>query len=208
MLKQVFIVFFSLFITCVSYAQLSVDTLVIANSKFPIKRAKTYIHQWGKLALPCEYEELEKTINVFYKSDADTVYGIYSEDKFGGDVVVAVLNNSYDTSRVKYTRVEGFIDTVYIKLSEFKKLKPFIKSKKGNVNFFRAEVYALKNDSLTSYSHYLRPNGDIFSFWADTWFSVASDEDIKRTTFIVKDLYYRKGLTTYYFNREFIVIVK
>lgn len=207
-MKQILIVFLSLFITCVSYAQLSVDTLVIAGNKFSIKKIPTYIYPWAKLPLPCEYEKLDNSVSLQYKTDADTTYGVTHEYEFGGDLLIAVMGKSNDTSDIKYIHLNNFLDTFVVSKNNLGTLKPYIKSKNDTIRFFCAKVSGLKDGCLTIYDHELRPYGDIFSFWADSWGKNVTKEDLTKTTFIVEDIYYRKGLTTYYFNRQFIVIVK
>lgn len=111
--------------------------MVIAGGKFPIKKIPTYIYPWAKLPLPCEYEKLDNTVSLQYKTDADTTYGVKQEYEFGGDILITVMSKSKDTSDVKYIHLNNFLDTFVVSKNDLGTLKPYIKSKSDTILFLR-----------------------------------------------------------------------
>ncbi|MDP2387246.1 MAG: hypothetical protein Q8M29_12790 [Bacteroidota bacterium] len=205
---RVTIVFLFQLFSLIAFSQ--IDTLVIVDRKFPLTKGS--IHNGsgrsGSVSLPIEYQKLDNELIVSYKIHSDSSYGIFYEETYPSIIEVKMRELSLDTNKAKHHYLNNFLDTIIIKSEELGKLQPYIKSEKNNAHFISSVTYTLRNDTLTKYYHDNMLEGNIFNHWDMWWNKDAIIKEIKSTTFFVEELYYRRGLTTYYLDRKSIIIAK
>ncbi len=211
-MKKLIITNFLLTIIFSSFSQVKVDTLIIGSKKYPLKKTKIFrVYQTGLIDLPSEYKKFKDynkktTVDFKFKSDTTDAISVLED---GSEVWVkkyGSCNNSYSD---KYINLFSFADTVKVTYKEFSTLKPYIKTSDSRIYFYSSKISCIYNDTLNEVAHRNMTNGDIFAYWHS--YQTLSDSEInkiKQTTFILQDLYYLKKYSTFYLDREFIIIVK
>lgn len=198
-------------LTFVSFGQNNSDTLFIANEKFPIIRTKTFLNGYSStIDLPSEYKQIKSEISFQYNSDSDSTYHV-SYDDSGNQITVVVVgsdpcSSSQNNKRMYY--LNSFLDTLRIKAKDFGRQKPYIKSKSKKIFFCSSRVDVIRNDTIQSVHHDPISDGKVFSYWDDNYGDQRINYDFSKSSkYILRDLYYRKGEATYYFDRTFVILL-
>lgn len=193
------------------FGQLSEDTLFIANKKYPLTRTKTFLNgRSGTVDLPSEYKEIKSDLTFLYNKDNDSTYMISYDNEGNQYTVIASGPDSCSLRRKDKLiyHLYSFIDTIKIKVKEFGPQRPFIKSKNKKIYFCSSKIDVIKNDTISCVKHDPIPDGRVFSFWDDGYQAKEADYNFrKQAKYILKDLYYRKGDATYFFDRTFVIVL-
>lgn len=179
--------------------------------KYCLKKTKIFHpFQSGPVYLPSEYESIrkyDKEIDINYKVPADTLARI-SYDDDGNEIWVKIMPSEKQPYN-RYITLYSFADTVKLAFKEFCDFSPYIKSNNKKRYFCSYKINYLYKDTLGEVTHLNMFGSNIFSFWRPN--SIISDNEkdkLKQTYFILTDLYYTKGNATYFFDREFIIVIK
>ncbi|MES2678624.1 MAG: hypothetical protein V4635_02010 [Bacteroidota bacterium] len=145
-----------------------------------------------------------------YSKDSDST-SMISYDNEGNQYTVIVFGQDSCSLRrmdkLNY-HLYSFIDTIKINVKEFGLQRPFIKSKNKKIYFCSSKIDVIKNDTISSVKHDPIPDGRVFSFWDDGYLAKEADYNSrKKAKYILKDLYYRKGDATYFFDRTFVIVL-
>ncbi len=197
------------------FGQQKYDTLVIASKKYPLQRTKMFHNssQDGTVLLPSEYKELRKNLVFKSKDLTDSIIEI-DNDEDGNEFITVRWSGKSNPSDTLRVYLHSLTDTLEVKIETFSSLNPYIKIGTKKIYFTSGKVIQFGNGGIKTIIHKYKSDRDIFSYWRPySWKpnTVANLNDkgiFKGTTFILKDLYYAKGNSTYYLDREFVIIFK
>jgi hypothetical protein len=189
--------------------QVKADTLFIANKKIVLTKTKVHNNriQNGPVILPSEYMRVENKREFNYKIWSRAEFETEMDEEGIQITTCRYTNAKKDSLYTKSHPLYTLRDTVIIDAKRLGQLIPYINNK--NKKFCAANILALKNDTITKYIHSYMPTGEIFGYWNE-YGELSSDEIASRkaTTFILQDLYYRKGQTTFFLDIDIVVITK
>lgn len=187
-----------------SRAQQSADTLVIGKYKFPLLKTKTnyYGYQHGTINLPIEYKELKKELQAPYKLFSDSV-SYHEIDLNGNEYLIRKIEKKVQKEG-SYIYLSSFLDTIKIKAEGMKDLKPYIKRNTEKIYFSAIKMLHYNNAIISEYYSPHITDGRLFQIFG---FTDSDFQKHKNSSFIITNLYYRKGLSTFYFNRQFIILL-
>ena len=186
-----------------------IDTLIIDKYKYPLRKVKTHFKtsQEKIPTLPSEYLLTENKKSVFnYKCKSENPY--YGEDGEDGIEIMVLkgLDDPLNKCKAGSLIIETIVDSISFQYGNLERgaIFPYIKTKNKNYQFCSAKFYRLKNDTL---------NLLIYDyFYTSLYFNF--DIDNSRlgsptgSTFILTDLYYKKGQTIYFLDKSFIIYIQ
>lgn len=198
-------------LTFASFGQSNSDTLFFANKKYPLIRTKTFLNGYSNpIDLPSEYVQIKSEISFQYNTYNDSTYHISYDDQ-GNQFTVIVAGDNRCTSRRNEKTIyylTSVVDTIKIKAKDLGVQKPYIKTKSKKVFFCSSKVEVIYNDTIKSFHHDPILDGKVFSYWDDNYRNYEINYDLRKSAiYILRDLYYRKGDATYYFDRTFVIML-
>lgn len=150
----------------------------------------------------------EKTTPQFrYSGYADSAY-IINNDADGNELISIMFDKPHHPGPGETYYLASLLDTITIPYTGFGKDEPYIKSGKQKIYFTGAVADALYEGTIVRWIYAYMLAGNIFSYWEWPGESDESIERRKHTTFILRDLIYRKGNATYYLDRQFVIKLK
>ncbi len=181
-----------------------VDTLVIGNKFYPLNTIESaFVMTNALICLPTEYESFNKRVQIPYAKQDSCDYFYTRDDEGATTHYRRRIQNDFDPNRSIYCH--SFIDTIRIDVSGFYNLNLFIKSNQGSVHFSATTIYKLFDGVMTKYRFENFNVSDFFECFSTYYY--LKQEELESTSFIVDGLYYRKGLATYFLDRQFLVII-
>ncbi len=185
-----------------SQTQINADTLIIGDHKIALHKTVAYYnyHQRCRPQLPAEYQRpaAHETILKYKCRNYEEFDSFIAED--GSQVLV--IKGSADTSYNCGDRTlpfDNLTDSIRLKNLYENRFTPRLRSLKKNYYICSAKLYMIKNDTVSD-CHFEGSEIDL---------DVAqSREVIKANQFILTDIYYQKGLTTYYLDRSFFITLE
>jgi hypothetical protein len=195
-----------------TFGQSKVDTLFVGNNKTVLKKVKPFhtMFQDGPVQLPTEYAEIDNRIQFKFKDWNDSSYTIKYEDQdiYGGQTTFVKVDQCKDTTHDFTYTMSHFVDTIIVDAESLGKVQVFIKSEGHKIFFCAARIEELKNGIMQEYSNTFAPRGYILNYYDSPETNPEEIEARKSTTYILTDLYYVKGQTTYYLDRQYVIIAK
>ena len=208
MTKYIFILTF----LCVSvlHSQ-TTDTLIFGPKKYALKKTKVFheTSQLGPVILPSEYQSVNnpRKLTVKYKMLNDTSNGVFN-DEDGNEIWVSRWGDKNYPFLNNETYLPSFTDTIFVTLKEFYRLRPFIKVNTKKVYFTASNTVRVYNDTARKAYHSYLKEGYILTYWQSSDYNNRDTLKVKNSSFIVRDLYYAKGTSTYYLDRQFLIKIR
>jgi len=195
---------FSLIVIHNGHSQLATDTLYFGNKKFSLQKVKVNYEAWqpSLVSLPVEYKELKKELIIPYKFLSDSVYA-YEEDSKGNQYLVTKPSGE-SAKENAHIYLNSFLDTINVNIEKLQNLKLYIKSNGKRIKFTSFRILHYSDSTITGFTASHITNSELFSlfdFFNDTYHR----QKWKHSSFLITDLYYQRGHTTYYFDRNFII---
>ncbi|PBQ33234.1 hypothetical protein CNR22_16120 [Sphingobacteriaceae bacterium] len=179
------------------------DTLFIGKHKFRLEKASVFYPniQPATILLPSEYKQegAKKTVS-FKCTDRKQYHYLISPDEGYDEQVVSASNspNCLPSEMALYS----YIDSIPLDYTK-NEINIYIKSKNKRIDFCALTAYIISNDTLTYYN--LTNRLDIPRLSK----SVSGQSPISENAIcLIQNLYYRRGNTTYFLDRSFILKIK
>jgi hypothetical protein len=203
-MRQKIVVYIAVVLTTTAFGQKNFsDTLFIGEHKFRLEKVSVFYPnvQPATVLLPSEYKQegAKKTV-AFKCTDRNQYHYSISPDE-GYDVVVVSASDSPNCFPSDMT-LYSYIDSIPL---DYKKneINIYIKSKNKRIDFCALTAYIISNDTLTHYD--LTNRLDIPRLSK----SVSGQSPISENAIcLIRNLYYRRGDTTYFLDRSFILKIK
>jgi hypothetical protein len=215
--------FFIIFIF--THKIVSQDTLRMGNKSYILNRTKTFYPDISfdldsPISLPSQYTKSEKklTFNYIFE-DCCKNYLRYNEYTSGlGDINTVITkiwscdsirwlcDSTYRPTPTTFT-IESFIDTIIVKLGEKLEFNSYIISNRKKIIFTGYEMIEINKGILSHLFCNNSNDGELFSAWSSLGLPDKPNE-LKKSTFIINKLYYRRGDATYRLDKQFVVLFK
>lgn len=184
------------------------DTLIIDKYKYPLVKTKTYYNekQKGFPALPSEFvKSTNKNFVLHYKCTNPDVYETHNDSLDNNYTIILGLtrDTAHKCKEGEYI-FTNILDTLYMEDLSRTEITPSLWIDRKEYSLCSAKLLELRNDTVTqcTFGSNFGPLSISFSF------SRSYTTTDNKAIYILTDLYYRKGKTTYYLDKEFLVRIK
>lgn len=166
--------------------------------------------QRGPVLLPSEYlsDKASTETKRTFAAVKDSSFEVYALEEAGGTLVI--VTPQCKSSPYWDHWVHLFVtDTISLTPNEFRSLRPYIRSKHQKIYFCAATTDRMMRDTIIMAEHRYLPDGDVLQFWQGTNdFTESELRELKQSTFVLRDLYYTRGRTTYFLDRCFVLNIR
>lgn len=150
-----------------------------------------------------EYEKLERTNQIYFKNYTPYIFRITQKFLEISTSIIHLDSNEYNTNEKKIT-INNILDTII--LEKAGRIQPIIISNNHEYAFYGANIHRIKDETMLEYSIYSEEIPLMIEFSSD---ALHNNNDLnEKGTYYISDLYYRKGVSTYYLNRSIVIIIK
>lgn len=208
-MKKLYVI---IILLCTTYLFSQTDTLFVGSKKYPLQKTKVFyndMHIDFPISLPIEYKPLKKNVFIGFNRE-DRRENFIEVDTNENEIIIGLVRpDSTDCNNSTAVSLRNFLDTIFVTNNEFSNLVIKIKSKGKWLPLCNYNIYGIC-DSVLQITHYTNISANTY-YYANLFNSSIYTSEIevrKKTTYIIKDLYYRRGNATYYLNRQFVVLVK
>jgi hypothetical protein len=175
------------------------DSLVIGTVRLELVKSKVYFTQvqGNQIDLPSEY--LKKGVERKIEIDCQKETSFELSWTYLGDEAYAVLYDKNARCFRHSIEIHSLIDTITVD-SKHSLISPYLLKNRKKIYALSYSVLAIDNDTLTEFTFKSGKEMSIIQLE-----NTASRTFSRQAIYIVKNLYYRQGVTTYYYDCSFIL---
>jgi hypothetical protein len=201
------LIFLFCFFSVVGFSQ--TDTLVFDTFHYPLKKTKVFYSDNQKIipTLPSEYiSKQNRKSALHYKCKSRNSYEFFDTEDGASIAVLKGLIDSLYRCEPDSMVFPNILDSIAINTKQLfaEQVYPYIKSQKNRYNFCSAKIYRLKNDSLVECDL----NFMYSSLYIDFDFDNLRLPNPNGASYLITNLYYRKGKATYFLDKSIIVTIQ